>query len=267
MGCGTALPSAYILSHLLASDSDTFPSAPSLASTTALPGPTTLLLQDYNLPVLTLVTLPNLLLASLPHLPAETLNPPDNPTDIEAVLPDLTLPGELDVTPQVKEAFKDLLRLKGVELEFRYGAWKGLAEEIKQEQRGRWGLVMSAETIYARESVGDLVDVLRGATAGESKSGAVKEESEGRKAEGEAEVEIGLEESLAGMDVRDNWDKRPLREGGSVVLIAAKVSLFSLFILYALSPTYETSPTNPSGYLFYYPPSLLKHPAPCADRR
>lgn len=110
-----------------------------------------------------------------------------------------------------------------MELEFRYGAWRGLAEEIKE---GDWGLVMSAETIYAKESVRDLMAVLRASTAGsDPKKQAEKDHKSGMEGGRSAELEVGLEEDLAGMQVKDDWDKRPLREGGTVILIAAKVSL------------------------------------------
>jgi len=56
---------------------------------------TVLHVQDYNRAVLELVTLPNLVLAALPFLPAESLRPLEDAADVESVLPDLNQPGDL----------------------------------------------------------------------------------------------------------------------------------------------------------------------------
>jgi len=96
-------------------------------------------LQDYNLLVLQLVTLPNLLLAALPFL-----------SDIE------NSPGHLEITDEVKRSFRNILSQKGIELEFSYGDWAGLSKTITT-----YDLVLTAETIYSEESVDDLISVLK----------------------------------------------------------------------------------------------------------
>ena len=156
------------------------------------------------------MSLPNLLLALLPHIPPEALreNDPES-NEIEEVLVDITKPGILTITETVKTAFKDLLAQRNVELRFTYGHWSGLAESIQEE--GRYDLVLTSETIYAEESVDDLLAVLRASYRGEQ-------------AEGRGRVEVGLEESLDSMRLSP-WKVRPLRDGSeTVILIAAKVS-------------------------------------------
>lgn len=198
VGCGTAFPSSYILHQLL--------SSPSQAEAT----PTTIHLQDYNLLVLQLVTLPNLILATLPHLPADILNGADESTDL-----DLTIPGHLSITPAIKDALKKLLTDHSIALEFTYGHWGGLADELKG--REAYDLVLTAETIYAEESVDDLVAVLRSASS--SSAIAVSKLNIGLSG-GEGEK---LEETFGDMSVKENWAKE-ISQGERVVLVAAKVS-------------------------------------------
>lgn len=172
---------------------------------------TTLRVQDYNLPVLKLVTLPNLILAALPYLPPESLRSPEDAGDLSSAIPDLEQPGDLSITPSLKTAFKALLEEKGVELTFSYGNWTGLARDLKDAEEG-YGLVMTAETIYAEDSVDSLIDVLRAPSSRPKGVGSGKEE-------------VVLEEGMEKLYVRDEWAKRPLREGEEgVVLVAAKVS-------------------------------------------
>ncbi|WOO78866.1 Histidine protein methyltransferase 1 [Vanrija pseudolonga] len=206
VGCGTGLPSAYLLRSLLASPE---------ASTTR----TTLHLQDYNLPVLSLVTLPNLVLAALPSLPAsaraaaETAADEDEEDDDDDEAPrrpfDPTRAGTLDVTPALVEAFTALLEERGIDLVFTYGDWSGMAVDLAGE--AKYNLVLTAETIYAEESVGPLIDVLRGSVA----PGAAKAKP------------VALEDSLEALSVGD-WSKEPLVVSDPVILVAAKVLYFGV---------------------------------------
>lgn len=201
VGCGTGLPSAYLLRSLLASPEP---------STTR----TTLHLQDYNLPVLSLVTLPNLVLAALPSLPAsaraaaETAADEDEEDDEDDEAPrrpfDPTRAGTLDVTPALVDAFTALLKERGIDLVFTYGDWSGMAVDLAGE--AKYNLVLTAETIYAEESVGPLIDVLRGSVA----PGAAKAKP------------VALEDSLEALSVGD-WSKEPLVVSDPVILVAAKV--------------------------------------------
>lgn len=168
-------------------------------------------LQDFNRPVLELVTLPNLLLSLLPHLPVEVLHEnsaEDN--EVEDLAPDLTKPGVVSITPAVKEAFKSLLETQHIELKFTYGFWSGVAADIKASEE-RYDLVLTSETIYAEESVDDLIAVLRAAYKSKTENTVEK-------------VEVDLEESMGDLQL-DAWRTRLLAETSeTVALVAAKVS-------------------------------------------
>jgi hypothetical protein len=262
VGCGTAIPSAYILCSVLSSPSSQLSSAhthPDLNSPAGSTDPathpnthseslhssdlsytqprtrTTLHLQDFNLPVLSLVTLPNLLLASLPFFPPEAFHNPDDADDVESILPDLDIPGEIYVSDKVKGAWRELLEQRGVTLRFTYGHWGGLARDLQGDKgqlrsakkgnagvegkgqgqgqgqggMGEYGLVMTAETIYAEESVTDLIGVLRNATA--RSGGGSSGETRTLKRE-----EVALEDSLGDLSVGDEWARTPLRNGEPV---------------------------------------------------
>lgn len=189
-----------------------------------------------------LVSLPNLLLAALPYLPITSLEPISGPFDSSEPSsgpneegnitslretddkPDWTIPGELEITQSLKSAFKSLLSEQGINLEFRYGGWKGLSEEISSKGEG-YGLIISAETIYAEGSVGDLISVLKAATESSTASTVLgNDEQEKEKKDGE---NLGMD-GLSVRDPREDWGKTDLRNGGNVILIAAKVSLLSL---------------------------------------
>jgi protein-histidine N-methyltransferase len=155
----------------------------------------TLHLQDYNLLVLQLVTLPNLLLAALPFLPADALRSED--ADAEA---DQDLDGHLNITSAVKDAFKSLLDTHGIKLEFTYGHWAGLSRDINHG----YDLVLTAETIYAEDSVNDLLAVLESATKPP-----------------QSREDLQIEDKLDTMSVKDDWIKDIQHE--TVILVAAKV--------------------------------------------
>lgn len=199
VGCGTSLPTAFLLRSLL--------SLP-ISST---PSKTVLHLQDYNHLVLSLVSLPNLILAALPYFPPEVLRLADEGDEpIETVVPDLEEPGNLNLNKDLVESFKTLLKERGIELKFTYGHWEGLSKELKEEKDG-YGLVLAAETIYSQDSTPALIGVLREAVR---QSGPI-----------EHKTDVELESSLEDLSVKDDWAKQPLREiSRGLVLVAAKVS-------------------------------------------
>ena len=187
------------------------------------PAPTLFHLQDFNLVVLQLVTLPNLVLACLPFLPAEVFHsePPENdaartkrhrPNDIEAILPDLDKPGELTTTPILIAAFRDLLNEHHIELRFTHGHWSGLAQQVEEAAEGRYHLIMTAETIYAEDSVSDLLSVLR------SSWGATIPSDD------QITPFSDIDEGLGSMQLREDWDIKPVAsQDETVILVAAKV--------------------------------------------
>ena len=117
----------------------------------------------------------------------------------------------MSLTTEVKNAFKKLLEGQGVVLEFTYGHWGGLAEDLKSG--GGYDLVLTAETIYAEESVDDLIAVLHSASTTQSDTGNSGSESK----------QVGLEDTFGAMSVRYDWI-RDIGQGERVVLVAAKVS-------------------------------------------
>ncbi|ORX36478.1 hypothetical protein BD324DRAFT_499443 [Kockovaella imperatae] len=207
VGCGTSLPTSFLLGRIL--------STPGSSSSR-----TTFRLQDYNLSVLSLVTLPNLLLAALPHIPPDSLLPAEQVEDVEQVLPDLDASGELVISPELKQGFKMLLQKCHVDLLFDYGAWSGLVENLKSAPQQRFDLILTSETIYSEDSVDDLMDVLRiGST------GTASREEHGDK----QHTAVELADSIADLSVRDRWDLLPLREQSSaVILVGAKVLYFGV---------------------------------------
>lgn len=106
----------------------------------------------------------------------------------------------MDITDEIKESFISLLEKQGIELEFGYGHWAGLSKDL-----GRFDLVLTAETIYAEESVEDLLSVLKSAST--------------RSAEG-GSVENGMDKTS--MQDKDKWTEDIRNE--TVILVAAKVS-------------------------------------------
>lgn len=127
LGCGTALPSTYILLDLLRSDRQI--------------SPTTLHLCDFNETVLNLVTLPNLLLAyaqseSGQHFPQI---------------------GDLDLSPEFLSSFQSALSERGIELLFHSGPWEGLSIPSTTEQT----MVLTSETTYVPHGIQSLLAVLR----------------------------------------------------------------------------------------------------------
>lgn len=133
LGCGTALPTLYLLRRLLANRRRRQTASPATI--------TKVHLQDYNLSVLSLVTLPNIILAVLPASARD----------------DSSM--NLDLTPEIIQQFTDQLEESHIELEFSFGDWAGMASELKPE----YDLVLTAETIYREESVEGLIHCMRAA--------------------------------------------------------------------------------------------------------
>jgi protein-histidine N-methyltransferase len=116
----------------------------------------------------------------------------------------------VSITPAVKDAFKALLESRHIQLKFTYGYWGGLASDIGSNG-DKYDLVLTSETIYAEESVDDLISVLRAAHRSSEKA-----------AKGE-KVEVGLEASLGDLRL-ESWKSTPLASSEeSVILVAAKV--------------------------------------------
>lgn len=168
VGCGTSLPScsifAKLLEELFKSPSD--PDGPR-------PKVTRIHLQDYNqqgafsrfeaqgvaradrihCSVLSLITLPNLLLTYAQHLASEA------PSTVTLTAEDAEVnPGELDVTPEFLESFESLLQRENVELRFFEGDWSGM---VVQPEVQHYDVVLTSETIYSLDSLPFLLSLLQ----------------------------------------------------------------------------------------------------------
>lgn len=153
LGCGTAVPTMYLLHKILA-----------LPITENQPK-TMIHLQDYNASVLELVTLPNLILvwlmspASISYLKSEAEDDSSDP-------PDPSKPSELNITPELKTAFLQSLQERNISLRFFSGSWETFNFDILDGTR-RYDLVLTSETIYRVESLPSLVNLLRSACGGD----------------------------------------------------------------------------------------------------
>ncbi|KAI0442102.1 hypothetical protein F4803DRAFT_551410 [Xylaria telfairii] len=131
LGCGTGLPSLALFQWVMSSTASSV----------------SFILADYNPSVLQLVTLPNFILAWAIHYREEL------PLLREAFSPE----DELDLTPEILEAFQEFLLTRGICLHFFSGAWSSeFVGMITDGQTPATGLgtesatvILGAETIYS----------------------------------------------------------------------------------------------------------------------
>ncbi|KDQ63440.1 hypothetical protein JAAARDRAFT_169261 [Jaapia argillacea MUCL 33604] len=142
VGCGTAIPSLYILTQL-------FSSPPSEKATE-------IHLQDYNESVLELVTLPNIILAwyfsPLSHV-YKSQHPSTEPHPLISTPSDISLPHTL------QSAFLSSLHSHNIQIRFFSGSWSTFHTDRKYD------VVLTSETIYRAESLPSLVRLLSDACA------------------------------------------------------------------------------------------------------
>ncbi|KAF9073097.1 hypothetical protein BDP27DRAFT_1319385 [Rhodocollybia butyracea] len=157
LGCGTGVPSLYLLQKMF--------SSPSTSSKTEM------CLQDYNPSTLELVTFPNVLLAwymspaSISFRNSQSSSDPEAEDAVEYPLLDPTTTGDLPITSVLKDAFVRSLKEYGLELRFFGGSWKSFKHDST-----RFDIVLTSETIYRTESVPELIDVMWNATHRRSSS-------------------------------------------------------------------------------------------------
>ncbi|GEQ66409.1 hypothetical protein JCM33374_g72 [Metschnikowia sp. JCM 33374] len=143
LGCGTALPTCYLLMLLFGS-----PEKDSSASSNNSPpqenSPSTFIFSDFNFEVLRLVTLPNILIHYASTLSPETLN----------ALMDSEVPlnnDELLLTPALLNQFTSHLKQRNLELRFISGSWG--TDFLSLVSPYAPDLVVTSETIYSPESL------------------------------------------------------------------------------------------------------------------
>ncbi|OCH88386.1 hypothetical protein OBBRIDRAFT_758273 [Obba rivulosa] len=160
LGCGTAVPTMYLLQELLAASSSE-------------PLNVQLHLQDYNDLVFRLVTIFNLLLAwyMSPASRAfrENHDGPNSAPDQQDPLPpaDATVPGELPISPELVEAFQGSLKQRGIEIHFFCGSWDTFD---LQYAGGKYNIVLTSETIYRPESLPSLITLMSQACIGDAQA-------------------------------------------------------------------------------------------------
>ncbi|KAH7878437.1 uncharacterized protein C8R40DRAFT_1037811 [Lentinula edodes] len=149
LGCGTGIPSLYLLQKIF-----------SLPSTESALERSAIHLQDYNPSALELVTFPNVLLTWYMSPASDTFlssqaSSLDAGTDeiLEYPAKDPTNAGELIITPALKDAFKQSLKKYNVELRFFGGSWKNASEG----SLGGYDILLTSETLYRTESVPELI--------------------------------------------------------------------------------------------------------------
>lgn len=100
--------------------------------------------------MLTLITLPNLLLTYFLHLTPSAISTTEE-----------TAPGELELDPSFIEEFEALLIKENVELKFFSGDWSTMNKAPNQE---RYDIILTSETIYSLPSLPPLLDLLSSAS-------------------------------------------------------------------------------------------------------
>ncbi|KAF4580400.1 hypothetical protein EYR40_003116 [Pleurotus pulmonarius] len=177
LGCGTAIPSIYLLERLFAQP----------PTNTGLPM-THIHLQDYNDAVLQLVTLPNILLNW--YMSPASASFRESITSSEVSFPpvDSTAPGELPITSELVTAFQDSLLAFNISLRFFAGPWEtfdlqqslsltkedgelyftvlrivnsSIASCFVADRDRTYDMVLTSETIYRVESLSALIELMR----------------------------------------------------------------------------------------------------------
>ncbi|CDU26300.1 related to HPM1-AdoMet-dependent methyltransferase [Sporisorium scitamineum] len=164
LGCGTALPTLFILDQLL--------QEPSLPNGINL----TLHLADYNAQVLQLVTLPNLILTWYASPASAHFRCTTEASHLLHERHELERRGqdhfdtenELAITDELVTAFAESLTSRGIHFNFYSGAWSTFPPASQ-----KMDLILTSETIYSLESLPALVELLRSYAKpqGESEAG------------------------------------------------------------------------------------------------
>ncbi|KAI1190080.1 hypothetical protein F5B17DRAFT_438431 [Nemania serpens] len=142
LGCGTGLPSLALFQWAMSSTTSSV----------------SFLLADYNPTVLQLVTLPNFILAWAIHH-REGL-----PLLSEAFSPE----GELDLTPDIIEAFQEFLSAREITLRFFSGAWSpefvGMITSAQNHANAsdaeQATIIIGAETIYSPFALSSFLETI-----------------------------------------------------------------------------------------------------------
>ncbi|KAL5498805.1 hypothetical protein ACEPAH_2160 [Sanghuangporus vaninii] len=155
IGCGTAMPSLYLL-HVLFSHPQKI-SSESDAGTAW----TELVLQDYNDLVLRLVTFPNVLLVWYASPLAETYRTQHAPLDEGEEATAFDQPGDLQITPELLTTFRSSLEEQHISIRFIAGSWQSLADNNDNVCTFPFDITLTSETIYQTSSLPSLITFLK----------------------------------------------------------------------------------------------------------
>jgi protein-histidine N-methyltransferase len=121
--------------------------------------------------VLSLITLPNILLAFAQHITSPVRSsamtdiiPAALTTGEEEEEDDSDRPGELEVTPELLESFEQLLIRENIELKFFEGDWSGMKVDSTLGEMMKYDIVLTSETIYSLPSLPSLLQLLKSAS-------------------------------------------------------------------------------------------------------
>ncbi|KAI9061641.1 hypothetical protein FKP32DRAFT_1594434 [Trametes sanguinea] len=234
LGCGTAIPSLYLLQALFSAEPD--PNSNVHVH-----------LQDYNDLVIRLVTLPNVILAwymspaSAAFRASAATAQNDSMVDVDAEpepLPpvDTTEPGELPITPALTTAFLESLRRYGLQIRFFSGSWATFDVE---KAGGPYQILLTSETIYRTDSLPSLVDLMCRATATVGKAS-----QDGASA---------LADSTSRLSLADEVNLPKLTDEPYLCLVAAKLVYFGVgggvkeFIEAVEGTNTSSAPRKPRG--------------------
>ncbi|KAI0084763.1 hypothetical protein BDY19DRAFT_519526 [Irpex rosettiformis] len=149
LGCGTAVPSMYLLRQAFS-----HPPNPNRQ--------TSIHLQDYNELVFRLAVLPSIILTWYMSPASTSFRESQTPTTSETddTLPpaDSTQPGDLPITPSLLSAFRHSLSTHNIELHFFSGSWETF--DLERSGGKKYDIVLTSETIYSLDSLPSLLDLM-----------------------------------------------------------------------------------------------------------
>ncbi|TGJ82533.1 hypothetical protein E0Z10_g6204 [Xylaria hypoxylon] len=142
LGCGTALPSLALFQWAMGSTASSV----------------SFILTDYNPTVLQLVTLPNFILAWAIH----------HREGLPLLSEAFSLEGELDLTPEILEAFQEFLLTREISLLFFSGAWSpefvkmiaNVPSSADDSGTEKATVIMGAETIYSPFALSSFLEAI-----------------------------------------------------------------------------------------------------------
>lgn len=137
LGCGTSLPSCYLLSKILSSSAQS-----SLKK---------LILTDFNYEVLRLVSIPNMIVSWVLTLEPEAIH--------KFMDPDIPLNNdELILTTSLLSEFKKVLAEKEIEILLIHGSWGSMFCDLIAPHQPDF--ILTSETIYSLETLPIILDML-----------------------------------------------------------------------------------------------------------